>query len=92
MHFEPEFYTSTFGTNIFGMHQWASEHPVQIREISDRATDFADTHLSTHGLECYAVRLLLAYINKFVKGENLQEIFLEELKRYPSRKGDPPPV
>ena len=79
MHFEPEFYNSTFGTNIFGMHQWAYEHPAQIREISDRATGFADIHLSTHGLECYAVRLLLAYISKFVKGENLQDIFSEDL-------------
>ncbi len=71
------------------MHHWASEHPVQIREISRRATDFAETHLSTHGLECYAVRLLLAYINNFIKGENLQEIFSEELKHYPSEKGTP---
>ena len=90
--FEPEMFTSTFGTNIYRMYQWASKHPEQIREISHQATSFAATHLSTHGLECYAVRMLLAYINKFVEGENLQEIFSEELKRYPSRRGDLHPV
>ena len=74
------------------MHNWAYEHPAQIKEISGRATGFAETHLSTPGLECYALRLLLAYIDKFVTGENLQDIFFKELKRYPSKKGDPHPV
>ena len=45
---------------------------MQINEILHQATYFAETHLSSCGLICYAVRLLVAYINQFVKGENLQ--------------------
>ena len=92
MQFEPEMFAPSFGTNVYRMHHWASRHPEQIREISHRATAFAETHLSTQGLECYAVRLLLAYINKFVDGENLQEFFFEELKHYPSKQGNPHPI
>ena len=92
MQFEPEMFAQSFGTNIYRMHHWATRHPEQIREISRRATDFAETHLSTQGLECYAVRLLLAYINKFVNGENLQDIFSEELKHYSSEKGNQHPA
>ena len=85
-------FTASFGTNIYVMHHWASRHPEQIREISRRATIFAETHLSTQGLECYAVRLLLAYINKFENGEDLHKIFMAELKHYPSNEGNPHPI
>ena len=81
-------FATSFGTNIYVMHHWASRHPEQIKQISRQATVFAETNLSTQGLECYAVRLLLAYINKFVNGENLQEIFIEELERYPFKEGN----
>ena len=90
--FQPELFAPSFGTNIYRMHNWASRHPEQIKEITRRATTFAETHLSSQGLECYAVRLLLAYINKFVEGKNLQEIFHEELKQYPSKQGNLHPI
>lgn len=45
--------------------QWAEDNPSRMAKIVDNANEFAQLHLSEHGLTCYSVQLFSEYSSLF---------------------------
>ena len=60
--------------DILAKLQWAEDHPSQMAAIIENANEFAQSHLTHQGLQCFSVQLFDEYSRLFSDSLRLQQL------------------